>query len=96
MGQCASAADLADSLSLLGRHPCCAEQCDLSGILASSASSLACKEFRLGRVDRLWHRAGHRRSSRATTTGERSEPPSAARLPVRHGPPGCPVVVVWW
>jgi hypothetical protein len=37
MGQCASAADLADSLSLLGRHPCCAEQCDLSGILASSA-----------------------------------------------------------
>jgi len=74
MGQCASAADLADSLSLLGRHPCCAEQCDLSGILASRASSLACKEFRLGRVDRLWHRAGHRRSSRATTTGERSEP----------------------
>jgi hypothetical protein len=23
-------------------HPCCAEQCDLSGILASRASPLAC------------------------------------------------------
>ena len=60
--------------ALLGRHACCAEQGDLSGILASRASSLACKEFRLGRVDRRWHRAGHRRSSRAIITGERSEP----------------------